>query len=78
MTDPSYPETDFTLYIFQASNVIRTGCLVFYDSLMYSDLESMTLNQLGVYNPTIPATDAAVNIFPEGVNASAFTLIINR
>jgi hypothetical protein len=78
MTDPANPETDFTLYVFQASNVIRTGCLLFYDPLMYSDLANMTLTQLSTYNPVIPGTDAATNIFPAGVNAQAFTLTINR
>ena len=70
------PETDYTLNIYQANNVIRTGCLIFYDGLMYSDIANMTLNQLGTYNGTIPANDAAINLFPEPINAHMFTLII--
>jgi hypothetical protein len=78
MADPISPETTDTIYIFQENRVVRTGCLLFYDPLLFSDIYDKTLSQLWTYSGSIPSNDLAVNTFPTGINAISDSVIITR
>ena len=70
------PTVEKDLYIFVEDHVVRTGILMFYDPLLFSDLYTHSLAELDAIDDTIPSVDPATNLFPTGINAATISLEI--
>jgi hypothetical protein len=72
----SSPTSTQNVYNFVESHVVRTGILLYYAPLLISDMALKTLTQLNTINTTLPSSDPASNIFPNGINAVLLDLTI--
>ncbi len=62
------------LYIYEKDHLVRTGLLKYYDPLLMSNLYTTSLSALNWRNDTLPTS--ASSLYPSGVNARSFDLII--
>ena len=75
---PSYTQIiSETIYVLVEDRVVRTGLLVYYDPLLYSDISGSTLTSLNTVNDVVPAEDAITALtLPDHINANLMDLEI--
>jgi len=68
------PESNENLYFYKKNHIIRTGCLLYYDPLLCSDLYATSLSSLNIINDSLPIVDTASFIPSNNINVSIFTV----
>jgi len=76
MSDPDPIEVSRNTYIYNENRIVRKGLLLYYDPLFVSDLGSSTLSGLNTIVNTYPATDPTGILYPTGINASLFNILL--
>lgn len=70
-------EVTENLYIYEEDHIVRTGLLLYYDPLLYSDLYSMSLSDLNTVNTALSGSVIEDYGISE-LNMSIFDLILNE
>ena len=77
LTSLNYPlEQSESVSIYSESHVVRRGLLLYYDPLLCSDLNSLSLSYLNTLDTTLPSVDPTGTSYPIGINASIQNLVI--
>jgi hypothetical protein len=74
----NYPlEQSESVSIYSESHIVRRGLLFYYDPLLCSDLNSLSLSYLNTLDTTLPSVDPTGTSYPIGINASLLNIIIS-
>jgi len=73
-----YPIIEKTLYVLSGSNVARTGILLYYDPLLFSDISGSILSGLNsTSSSTVPSSDSITSLtLPDQINCNLLNVTI--